>query len=95
MPFPTQTARTFTRAAIEAITPGMMGCYGIFRHTQWIYIGKGDIRQRLLDHFNGDNPCITNAGPTHYVDEVTADYDARERALIDELGPTTCNQRVG
>jgi hypothetical protein len=96
MPFPNQTPRAFTRANIEAIPPGTMGCYGIFRNQgPWIYIGKGDIRERLLAHLNGDNSCITNAGPTHYMDEITADYDARERALILELGPTLCNQRVG
>ncbi len=94
MAFPTTTGRAFTQANIEALTSGQMGCYGLFKRRQWIYIGKGDIRQRLLDHLNGDNLCITREKPTHWVDVVTNDMDAREKALIQELGPI-CNMRVG
>lgn len=95
MPFPKQTARTFTRTNIEAITPGQMGCYGLFiNQGAWVYIGKGDIRKRLLEHLNGDNPCITRNGPTHYVDAVTNNMDETEKALILEFNPT-CNKKVG
>jgi hypothetical protein len=94
MPFPQQQARIFIRANVEAIRSGQMGCYGLFRQGQWIYVGKGDIRQRLLDHLNGDNPCITRNGPTHWMDVVTDNYDNVEKALILELSPI-CNQRVG
>ena len=94
MPFQQQTARTFTRANIEAIRPGQMGVYGLFKPNTQIYVGSGDIRDRLLAHFNGDNPCITSEQPTHWVDEVTADYIQREKDLILELS-TACNQRVG
>jgi len=94
MPFPQQSARAFTRANIEAINPGQWGCYGLFKQGQWIYVGKGDIRTRLLDHLNGDNPCINRNGPTHWVDIVTSDYDRVERDLIVECNPT-CNKRVG
>lgn len=95
MPFPKQTARAFTRANIEAITPGQMGCYGLFiNQGGWVYVGKGDIRKRLLEHLNGDNPCITRNRPTHYVDVVTNNMDEVEKALIVELNPT-CNKKVG
>ena len=94
MPFPKQEARVFTKANVESINPGQMGCYGIYNHNGWIYVGKGDIRERLLDHLNGDNPCITRKGPTHWVGEVTRDYNNREKALILELGPS-CNMKVG
>ncbi len=94
MPFPQQEARAFTRAGIEWLTPGQIGCYGLFKHGQWIYVGKGDIRARLLDHFNGNNPCINRNVPSHYVSVVTDNYDAVEKALIVELNPT-CNQKVG
>ena len=70
MAFPEQEPRAFTRANIEALTENQMGCYGLFRDGQWIYVGKGDIRTRLLAHLNGDNTCITTARPTHWVDEV-------------------------
>lgn len=95
MPFPNQTARAFTRANVEAITPGQMGCYGLFvNQGGWVYVGKGDIRTRLLAHLDGDNPCITKNKPTHWMDMVTNNMDQMEKALILELNPT-CNKKVG
>lgn len=94
MPFPNQAPRAFTRDNVLAITPGQNGCYGLFRSDCWVYIGKGDIRERLLAHLGGDNPLITRARPTHWVDVVCNDMDDREKALIRELKPI-CNQRVG
>ena len=95
MPFPEQTPKTFTRASIEALRSGQVGVYGLFRGTVWIYVGKGDIRQRLLDHLNGDNSCITRERSTHWVDVLTqGDPSERERQLILELTPL-CNRRVG
>jgi len=95
MGFPSQTPRAFTRANVEAITPGQFGCYGLFVNGGgWVYVGKGDIRKRLLDHLNGDNPCITRNRPTHWVDIVASNMDALEKALILELQPS-CNKKVG
>ena len=94
MPFPEQTARDFNKANVEALKPGQMGCYGLYRGDLWVYVGKGDIRDRLMAHLNGDNPCITRERPTHWVDEVTANHAVRERALITEFDPE-CNKRVG
>ena len=94
MPFPDQTPRAFNRTNIENLNTGQMGCYGLYREDGWVYVGKGDIRARLLDHLNGDNPCITRENPTSWVDEVTGNSDARERELIAELDPV-CNKRVG
>jgi hypothetical protein len=94
MPFPKQTPRAFTRANIEALNVGQIGCYGLFKDGTWIYVGKGDIRARLLDHLNGDNADILRNGPTHWVDVVTANCDADEKGLIVELSPC-CNKKVG
>ena len=94
MPFPPQTPGDFNRDSIIALGQGQYGGYGLFRGNQWIYVGKGDIRQRLLDHLNGDNPCITRTSPTHWVDMVTSDADSQEKELIRGLTPS-CNQRVG
>ena len=96
MAFVQQTSRMFTKANIEALNPNQYGVYGIFKQSQWIYVGKGDIRARLLSHLNGDNPCIIGAGPTNWVDEVCSDplMSNREKQLILELNPT-CNQKVG
>jgi hypothetical protein len=95
MPFPQQTAKAFTKANIEALNVGQMGCYGLFVNGGgWVYVGKGDIRTRLLAHFNGDNPFINQKKPTHWKAVVTQDYDAEEKRLILELSPS-CNQKVG
>ncbi len=94
MPFPQQQSRPFTRAGIEWLGPDQQGCYGIFRQGQWIYVGRGDLRQRLLDHFNGDNWRITQEAPTHYVTALSSDPVNLEKALILELNPIA-NRKVG
>jgi len=95
MPFIQQTPRWFNRQNIEALLPSQNGVYGLFKQGQWIYIGKGDIRSRLLAHLNGDNPCVTKVLPTHWVDEiVSGDPSIREKQLILELNPI-CNQKIG
>ena len=96
-PFPPQAPQPFTRASIESITPGQVGCYGIFGYTQsgveCLYVGKGVLRERLLEHLSGENSCITRAGPTHWMAAITPDCDELEEQLILELAPK-CNQRV-
>jgi len=94
MPFSNQYPKTFNKAYIEALTLNQMGVYGIYRQGKWIYIGKGDIRQRLLNHLNGDNPCILRENPTLWVYEVTPNMDVREKQLILEYNPI-CNQKIG
>jgi hypothetical protein len=95
MPFPKQTPRAFTRANVEMLDPNQIGVYGLLRQNVWVYIGKGDIRQRLLDHLDGDNPWIIREKPTHWFDEVTnGDPSRREESLIIEYRPI-CNKRVG
>lgn len=96
MAFPSQQPLPYNKFSIEQLRSGLRGCYGIFRQGVWIYVGKSDdIRARMLDHINGDNPCISRSGATHFVLEVTlGDPSARERQLILECSPS-CNQRVG
>jgi len=95
MPFVQQTPRSFTQQYVEALNPDQVGVYGLFKGNTWLYVGKGDIRQRLLAHLNGDNASITYHAPTHWVDEVIqGDPSKREQQLILELQPI-CNQRVG
>ncbi len=66
MPFPEQTPRAYTKANVEALKKDQIGVYGLFKGV-WMYVGKGDIRQCLLDHLNGDNSCITKQAPTSWV----------------------------
>ncbi len=94
MPFTEQEPLPFTQAGIEQLIEDQHGVYGIFRGGTWIYVGMGDIRRRLFDHFGGDNPCILRENPTDYVSELTANASDREKELIAELDPI-CNRRVG
>jgi hypothetical protein len=96
MPFPQQESRPFTREGIEWLKPNQNGVYGIFNSRTWIYIGRGDLRDRLLAHFSGTGggPCILRNNPTHYVSEVTSNDALREKQLIIEFNPV-CNQKVG
>lgn len=95
MPFVQQTSRPFTHEDVLAISPGQNGVYGILKQGSWIYVGKADLRERLLDHLNGDNPCILRETPTHWVGEVVqGDPSDREKQLILELDPV-CNKRLG
>lgn len=93
MSFPQQTPHIYDRAHVNVLEPNQMGVYGLFLYGRCIYVGKGYIRKRLLDHLNYDNACITREQPAFWVAEVSANTDARERQLILELNPV-CNQRV-
>jgi hypothetical protein len=94
VPFPQQESRPFTKAGIEWLAANQNGVYGILRSNAWIYIGRGDLRIRLLAAFNGENQRITREAPTHYVTLVTSNDVAMEKALILELNPIA-NQKVG
>jgi hypothetical protein len=94
MPFPKQDPRPFTKAGIEWLSPSQNGVYGIFRSEAWIYVGRGDLRTRLLAALNGENPRITRENPTYFVTLVTSNDVEMEKALILELNPIA-NQKVG
>jgi hypothetical protein len=90
VPFPHQNPRPFTRQEVEGLHPGLMGCYGLFGNGVWVYVGKGDLRARLLGHLNGEDQRISALAPTHWVGETTPDMDNEEQRLILELKPA-CN----
>lgn len=94
MPFDAKWSKPFTREAVESLSPNQYGCYGIYNPTTWIYVGRGDIRGRLLDHLNGDNPCILRNRPTGFTAIVTEAAEYEEQVLIGSLMPS-CNRRVG
>jgi hypothetical protein len=92
--FPPQKPQLFDRAAVDAIRAGVVGCYGLFRRDRWIYIGGGDIRQRLLAHLDGERPWSTSEQPTHWVSVETTDYAAVTDDLVLACGPL-CNAPPG
>ena len=80
--------------SIRANAPALSGVYAIFNAQEWIYVGESnDIQRRLLEHFNGDNICITTHRPTGFQFELCdAPVRMRRQAeLIAQLHPT-CNQ---
>ena len=95
MPFMQQIPREYSKAVAEEMDKGQIGVYVLFKQAIWIYISKGDIRECLLGHLNGDNPCITRFSPTSFMAEVSGgDPTERHRQLVAELEPA-CNQKSG
>jgi predicted GIY-YIG superfamily endonuclease len=92
-----QSGFTFNYGSINSFAPSASGVYAIYNQQGWIYFGEGqDIKTRLLAHFNGDNPCITNHAPSGFqVELLPANRRvARQDALILQYG-SACNKRVG
>ena len=89
MGFAQQYTRPFTQEGVSQLKLAPYGVYGISAGPTWVYVGKGNIRERLLGHLKGDNACIRSQRPTHYVFEITETSNAgsRQRELIVELSP--------
>lgn len=93
MPFTTEM-RPYTREDVLRLNPNQNGVYGIFRDSEAVYIGSGDIRERLLAHLDGDNPCITENNPNLWTAVVfSGDPTKREGELILEYQPV-CNKVI-
>ena len=88
MRLPEQTRKLFVRAAVESLRPGLRGCYGLFRGDQCLFIGKGDIRRRLLAHLEGDDATISRSFPSHWLAVTAAEIDGLERELVREYRPS-------
>jgi hypothetical protein len=91
-----QFSQPFVRGIVEALPLGQAGVYALLRGRKWIFIGSGDIRQGLLNHLNGDHPCVATQQPTHWAHVVTPDYVSEEKIAILAYDPV-CNRndRVG
>jgi predicted GIY-YIG superfamily endonuclease len=75
--------------------PATSGAYVIWRHEVPVYVGEtDDLMRRLLEHFKGNNECITREHPTSFGFEVlgAASRVARQAALVTELRPI-CNSQ--
>ncbi len=80
--------RTFDRATIEAHAPDGPGVYILFRGDKCVYLGRGNIREKLLRHVEGDVECIVRHKPTHwYCIKTTSDLPGLERLLAAEFKP--------
>jgi hypothetical protein len=75
--------------------PRASGVYAIFNNDGWIYVGEaGNIRARLLAHFDVPNACIKRSAPMGFQFELVPAKQrlARKSKLIGELKPV-CNRR--
>jgi GIY-YIG catalytic domain len=82
------------RSAILLEVTADSGVYAIWRDAACIYVGATyDLQRRLLEHFNGSNPCIIQARPTSFGFELSSGIRRVERQhlLIQELHPI-CNR---
>jgi excinuclease UvrABC nuclease subunit len=88
----------FTKEWIEKKAANADGVYAIFdRSEAVIYIGQGNIRERLLSHWNKENfpadRCVWNAGPYAYAFEECDTPLAREAELLRIHNPR-CNTAI-
>jgi excinuclease UvrABC nuclease subunit len=75
--------------------PKASGVYAIFNTNGWIYVGEaGDLRSKLLAHFDGQNARINRADPMGFQFELVPAKKrvSRRNRLIAELKPA-CNRR--
>jgi hypothetical protein len=82
----------FQRESILRNAPESSGVYGLFS-AFWIYIGEAEnIRTRILQHLDGDDPCIVHYRPSGFAFELASPKDRHHRHehLIKELQPL-CN----
>ncbi|MDX1616695.1 MAG: hypothetical protein R3300_20480 [Candidatus Promineifilaceae bacterium] len=90
MKFPAQEPRPFSRSSI-AQAPDQEGLYGLFRAEsdgeRFIYIGYGNIRERLEQHLDGIPPEILKEDPEFWVVAYTSAIERTLVELIENLQP--------
>lgn len=83
---------SFNMMGLSVVPPHAVGVYGLRNSRGIVYIGKGELRSRLLSHLRGDNPEITKHRPTEFTFEFNPDPDDRERWLISYYMPPANKQ---
>jgi hypothetical protein len=84
--------RPYTRDDVLSLSFGQKGVYGIFKNGVVVYVGSGDVREKMLAHINGDNPCIARKMPNQWTGyPVPGDETIHEAQLISEFRPE-CNR---
>ena len=86
---------TWSKSWIEFKAPSAQGVYSLRnKEGKVIFVGKGNIRQRLLSHWNRQNSTdavVWNYNPCSFRFELTDHPADREAELIQELKPI-CRQ---
>ena len=88
---------TWSKSWIEFKAPSATGVYCLRdKEGKVLFIGKGKVRDRLLSHWNRENPAdaaIWNQNPKTFRFELTDHAAEREAELVRELHPS-CNPVV-
>ncbi len=91
MPFPGQPRRPFAAGEIERLPPGKRGVYGLFNEEGCIFVGKGNLRERLLLHlkpgYTEEARCVRNSAPAWFMIEETENFVVRHMGLVVEYRP--------
>ena len=91
MPFPDQPRRPFAAEEIERLPAGKRGVYGLFNEEGCVFVGKGNLRERLLLHlksgYTEESRCIRKSAPTWFLFEETENFVVRHMGLVVEYGP--------
>ena len=95
-----QVSRSYTEANIKEVDKDVIGVYAIRRFDGdkmiWIYVGEGQVRDRMLDHLRGtDNEadkCIKKSKPTNWKYlEVPKDTAKKLQDILIEEEDPPCN----
>jgi hypothetical protein len=84
----------FNQELIRSNAPADSGVYGLYDVMEWVCIGEAaNIREALLEHRRGMDPCVRSLSPTGFTFELCSAELRVERAaeLISELQPL-CNR---
>ena len=91
MPFPDQPRRPLAAEEIERLPAGTRGVYGLFNEEGCVYVGKGNLRERLLGHlksgYTEEARCIRKNAPTCFLFEETENFVVRHMGLVVEYAP--------
>ena len=91
MPFPEQPRHPFNEEEIRRLPEGKRGVYGLFNEEACVFVGKGNLRERLLGHlkpgYTEESRSIRKLAPTYFLVEETEDFVVRHMGLTVEYTP--------
>jgi len=91
MPFPEQPRHPFAAEEIGRLPIGKRGVYGLFNDEGCVFVGKGNLRERLLGHlksgYTEEARSIRNHAPTYFLYEETENFVVRHMGLVVEYEP--------
>ena len=97
MPWKNPTSYPLDRSSVAVHAPPRSGVYAIFTRTTWIYVGESlNICAQLMEHLDGDNPCLTVFPGLMWSYELHLSETCawRQEELVRELRPV-CNSSLG